>query len=83
MGELMVHESREEGISDYFQYNIFCHCIRHFPCFKFVGIKWFWCCTFEVADYTFRGCAIEDMSAVNFPVLIFSREFREFEDHFT
>ena len=37
----------------------------------------------EVVDYTFRGCAIEDMSAVNFPVLIFSREFREFEDHFT
>jgi len=30
------------------------------------------------SNYTFRGCAIEDMCVVNFPVLIFSREFRDF-----
>ena len=45
VGELVMHKSRKKRICDYFEYNVLSHCIRHIPCFKFVGIYWFWCGT--------------------------------------
>ena len=45
VGELVMHKSREKRICDYFEYNVLSHCIRHIPCFEFVGIDWFRCGT--------------------------------------